>query len=201
VPNGIDSLFFGAELAELFHKFVLRRWSWVFAAPQLQTTLKDPLPFNFLTYLHKNTTEVPLHTFSPPVLSPPILLSPPVRFGTIQRRTTAGWLAAVTRELLAARGLADGVPAGQRRAYWWRWPGGWQRRAAWVMGGGRQWRRLGGDGAGRQQRRRASWPVEVPAANVGGGGVRAGGADGGGHGRWAAAARAGWWPGRRPPTV
>uniref|UniRef100_A0A0E0KN64 Uncharacterized protein n=1 Tax=Oryza punctata TaxID=4537 RepID=A0A0E0KN64_ORYPU len=73
VSNGTDYLFFGAELTELHNKFILRGWSWAFAAPQLYSIPKDPLPSNFLMYLHKNTIELPLHISSPLLLSPPYL--------------------------------------------------------------------------------------------------------------------------------
>jgi hypothetical protein len=67
VPNGIDSQYFGAELAELLHKFVLRGLSWVFAALQLHSTSKDPLPLIILEYLHQNAIELPLPPHLPPV--------------------------------------------------------------------------------------------------------------------------------------
>ena len=47
VPYSSDPLFLGVELTELLLKNELRGWSWVFAAPQLHSTLKDSLTFNF----------------------------------------------------------------------------------------------------------------------------------------------------------
>lgn len=61
------------------HKFI---HGWVGFSLQLHSIPKDPLTFNFLVYLHKNATEIPLPTsvlsFSLLSIFFPILLRRPV---------------------------------------------------------------------------------------------------------------------------
>jgi len=147
VPNGPDPPFLGVELAELLLKNELRGWSWVFAAPQLHSTLKDPLPFKILMYLHRNAIELPLNSSSSHPLSP--LPSSPARFGGNRRRACG---------LAAARGLGGGVRGRQR--------GGWPT----VRG-------LGGDaGAGRRAAAQGLAGSARPGGGAGAGRRRAGSA-------------------------
>ncbi len=68
---------------------------------------KDPLPFKIFMYLHKNTTELPLHISSPPILSPH--LPPSLQQSTTsQRRTTASTSAAAGGGGTARRVRATG---------------------------------------------------------------------------------------------
>lgn len=140
MSNSPDPLFLGAELAELLHKFVLRGWSWVFAAPQLHSKPKDPLPFKFFTYLHKIATQLPLTHLSPLSL-PPIRPSPSL--STPTSSTAAGARLAARSTAAGARRAAGSTAAGARRA-----AHGGRRAAGWCAVGARLAARLTAGGIG-----------------------------------------------------